>query len=269
MFGEFDISEVGFEDMAVGHVPVEDGAQQEEGIHKVEGFSQGVVRMCEGERHEDDEQEDGGAYACPFRFGGADKNGLHPKRQVEQGKQPVWVHSAVPILCVWQQVGIVHLRDDEAAKPHTCEVGGDEYRTVGQQGEWDGIEPTEQKLLEGRHGEGKRTGSLGRSLQCPLCPAGCADKEDDKNREKQGTHGSPASVHALGEVGRYGFPFFRALGTDVMAEGIGAECAAYRVEAGKHGEDGVNHYGLQSQCFLSFRPVPTAQGDEAFPVEKL
>ena len=46
MFGGFDISEVGFEDMAVGHVPVEDGAQQEEGIHnngadepKVEGFS--------------------------------------------------------------------------------------------------------------------------------------------------------------------------------------------------------------------------------------
>lgn len=56
MFGGFDISEVGFEDMAVGHVPVEDGAQQEEGIHnngadepKVEGFSQGVARMCEGE----------------------------------------------------------------------------------------------------------------------------------------------------------------------------------------------------------------------------
>lgn len=35
---------------------------------KVEGFSQGVARMCEGERHEDDEQEDGGAHACPFRF---------------------------------------------------------------------------------------------------------------------------------------------------------------------------------------------------------
>ena len=54
-----------------------------------------------------------------------------------------------------------------------------------------------------------------------------------------------------------------------MAEGIGAERAAYRVEAGKHGEDGLNPYGLQSQCFLSFRPIPTAQGDEAFPVEKL
>ena len=44
--GAFDISEVGFEDMAVGHVPVKDGTQQEEGIHnngvdepKVEGFS--------------------------------------------------------------------------------------------------------------------------------------------------------------------------------------------------------------------------------------
>ena len=34
MFGEFDISEVGFEDMTVGHVPVEDGAQQKEGIHE-------------------------------------------------------------------------------------------------------------------------------------------------------------------------------------------------------------------------------------------
>ena len=93
MFGGFDISEVGFEDMAVGHVPVEDGAQQEEGNHnngadepKVEGFSQGVARMCEGERHEDDEQEDDCAHACPFRFGGADENGLRPKHQVEQGK---------------------------------------------------------------------------------------------------------------------------------------------------------------------------------------
>ena len=223
--------------------------------------------MCEGERHEDDEQEDDCVHACPFRFGGADENGLRPKRQVEQGKQPVWV--AIPIVGVWQQVGIVHLRDDEAAKPHTCEVGGNEYRAVGQQGEWDGIEPTEQKLLEGRHGKGKRAGSLGRGLQCPLCPACSADKVEGKNREKQGTHGSPASVHALGEVGRYGFPFFHVLGADVMAEGIGAERAAYRVEAGKHGEDGVNHYGLQSQCFLSFRPVPAAQGDKTFPVEKL